>query len=84
MRIVKLLFKTNKNSWITSDLLNIIKTKEKLYKKYIKYPGDLYYSTAYKSTVKFLKNKIRTVKNDFHLKSFNECTTSSGMLLIIY
>lgn len=66
----------NNNPWVTSEIICMIKSKEKLYKKYRRYPGDRFYSTAYKTCVKVLKYKIRTAKNKYFLDKFENCCNS--------
>ena len=49
--------KTSKK-WFNDEILNLVKTKEKLYKKHKKYPFDIIYEQNYKAIQKKLKEKI--------------------------
>ena len=64
---------SNKNPWITSAIKESIKTKNRMYKKYVKHP--ITYADTYKLYRNNLTKIIRTAKNDYYKQKF---TRSNG------
>lgn len=60
----------SKNDWVTAEIISLIKRKEKLFKKFKKYPLDLVFKTAYKSTVSELKRIINLTKKQYYQNKF--------------
>ena len=72
----KLPSKKFKKSWMTSDILSLIRRKEKLYYKFKKYPFDIVYKTAYKTVASEVKRIIKSTKTQFYKNKFEACNTS--------
>lgn len=72
-----------KKDWLNDEILKMTKIKEKLYKKHLRYPGDNFYKTAYKTTVRVLKLKIREAKNAFLINKFNNLKNSKAQWLFV-
>lgn len=72
----KPLRKKCKQTWITNDILALIKRKEILFKKHRKYPFDLMFKTAYKTTVSELKRIIKYTKSQFYKNKFDSCVSN--------
>lgn len=58
--------------WITNEILNKIKSKNKLYKHKKKYPINLSIITAYKKICKEISKDVLHCKNKFYLNNFNK------------
>lgn len=69
-RYPKKLKRKPKNNWVTPEIISLIKRKEKLFKKFKKYPSDLVFKTAYKTTVSELKRIINFTKKQFYQNKF--------------
>lgn len=65
-----------KNPWVTPEILSLIKRKEKLYKKFKKYPFDIIFRIAYKTTVSELKRIIKLTKSQYYLNKFESLQSS--------
>lgn len=65
-----------KNNWMTNTILILIRRKEKLFKKTRKYPWDIIYKTAYKTTICELKNTIKSAKSEYFQNKFLNCNTN--------
>jgi len=64
-----------KNQWLTHEIMVLMKRKEKLFKKVKKYPFDIVYKTAYKTTVSELKRIIKFTKTQFYKRKFEDCNS---------
>ena len=63
------------NPWITAGLKESIRTKNKLYKKFVKRP--ITYGDHYRSYRNTLSRLIKLAKNNFHKKRFLDCQGNS-------
>ena len=61
-----------KRPWITPAIIQSIKTKNKLYKKFVKKP--ITYRNIYISYRNHLTKVIKTAKNNFHKQQFEACS----------
>ena len=61
---------------MTPEILSLIKRKEKLFKKFKKYPFDKIFRIAYKTTVSELKRIIKFTKSEYFRNKFNSLQTS--------
>ena len=71
VRTKRISLNKNKNPWITPGLMESIRTKNKLYKKYVKRPitfGDQY--RLYRNT---LTRLLKLAKDNHHKEKFLEC-----------
>ena len=68
--------KSAKKDWLSDEILAMVKIKEKLYKKHVRYPGDNFYKAAYKTTARVLKVKIKEAKSAFLVNKFNNLKSS--------
>ena len=60
-----------KNPWITSAIKTSINTKNKMYKKFVKYP--ITYGDSYKRYRNNLTKIIKAAKNRYYIHKFNQC-----------
>ena len=71
MRSKRIRTDCSKNPWITPGLRESIKTKNKLYKKYVKRP--ITYGLQYRAYRNELTKLIKVAKNNYHISKFSEC-----------
>ena len=60
----KLRIRSN-NTWMNNEVLEMLKKRDKLYKKKVNQPENLYFASEFKNIKNQINNKIRALKNRF-------------------
>ena len=73
----------SKKGWIDDHLLNIIKTKNRLFRKTLRFPGNNQYKNEYRSVKSYLKSKIKLAKKVCYQNEFEVCADTKSQWKLI-